>query len=504
MATRDVLYAFYDLAISPASFDFSTFAVCADVYRRQKGFASFHVVVVPVERGEGHWDGKLYDAKHFSWRVNNVIVPLSALVPSRSGITICHSRDMARAMHARAGTDAVFPESYTVDQPVDQHHTGWSILLGHLGEDVQVMSASGQARAYARQWIDSRAAGRPCVALTLREAPFLPGRNSDPVMWGAVARSLCEAGFFPVILRDIDRAFDEPDPSFGTTAVFTEPVFNLDLRMAFYEECHIAMFVANGPAMPCFFDRNTRYVYLVCGDWLGPPTPFGRVGLEAGETPPFANRYQRWVWHAQDLELVMQDFTSLDRQIATDRATDAIDLRPCPEYRRDISILSKRLDNWAERGYGLAREDIRLADAARALAHGRGESDEDRLKSLIALALNANNLDKAIALIRTHGDRYGYTIAAYVRLGVISEAMNRFREAISYYEQALVDDAENPDVLYRLGVVSHQVGDLTRARDCFEPLVARGIKHPELHRELDAVYQALGVADPAPEGAARL
>ena len=232
------LYAFYDLSVSPISFDFSAFLIVAERARRARKLDTLFVIIVPKGIFDDHHDNKQYDRIHASWRIQNILVPLTGLLPSCSGLTIAETREQAGSILSDA-TKQVFPENYAVSAPIQRHHTGWTIVASHLGANIQYFQATQQARAYARQWIDHHAKGKTCVALTLREANFLKSRNSDLGVWSSFSHQLSQQGYYPIIFRDIDRALDAPTDELKEFPEVPEAVFNLGLRIGFYEECDI-------------------------------------------------------------------------------------------------------------------------------------------------------------------------------------------------------------------------------------------------------------------------
>jgi tetratricopeptide (TPR) repeat protein len=71
---------------------------------------------------------------------------------------------------------------------------------------------------------------------------------------------------------------------------------------------------------------------------------------------------------------------------------------------------------------------------------------------------------------------------------MLLEARGEFADAADHYAAALEGGRDAPAVLYRLGTAASAAGDLARARDCFERLLARGVRHPDLFAELGKVY----------------
>ena len=70
------LAAYYDLQVSPNSFDFSAYLIAAETYRRQHVLTDMQIIVVPPAQGPGHHDNTLFDGDHAHWRMHNIIIPL--------------------------------------------------------------------------------------------------------------------------------------------------------------------------------------------------------------------------------------------------------------------------------------------------------------------------------------------------------------------------------------------------------------------------------------------
>jgi len=475
------------------SFDFSAFLIAAERDRRLRGLSLLYIVVVPKEDFDGHHDGKLVDDHHIDWRLHNIILPLTQLLPSCSGFTVCDTRALAISL-LQQNAEEIYPESYSVEGPISRHHTGWTVLPGHLGDDIQYFEAPDQAKKYAQKWIDEHAGGKPCVTLTLREAPFIKSRNSDPAVWGEFARRLTQKGFFPILLRDIDTALEVPPPELEAITPFSDGVFNLPLRIALYELCHINTFVANGPAQVCFYNKNVHFLYNLTGDWLDrKPSTFGRMGINDGEMPPFLHTYQRWIWRHQSADVLMAEFERLDtdlRQGQTD-GTYEENLNPVEDHKVPILEYADRIYAWAQRTFGTSPEEIELAEAALDMVPDASLGSKGEMQRLINLSLGTKQLEKSASLLMAYGDKYGHTEENLMQLGVIFEAMNEFGKAVEFYEQAASVGDVSPQVLYRLGVSHRNLENYEVARDYFQILVDKGATYPDLLFELGQAYEGL-------------
>ena len=507
--TDQTLYAFYDLEVSPNSFDFSAFIICAETHRIENNLENIHIIVVPQMKERGHHDNYLFDDKHGMWRINNVIIPMTQFISSCKGITVSPNRAYATNFRNQI-ISFVFPHEYSVKCPVARHHTGWSIIDAHLAKDVQHFKATAQARAYARQWIKSHSEGKKCVAITLREAPFMENRNSNPDVWGEVAQRLKNNGYFPVLLRDVDRALDTPLPQFDGICHFPEGVFNLGLRLGFYEEADVCAFVANGPGQLCFYSKNVNFIYVVTGDWLDKkPTPFGRMGIKFGETPPIAHKFQRWLWEEQDAELLYSEIIKLEHDVALARGegTYNCSLEPILENRLTLTELTKRFVDYSNKTYGASLEQTKLAEACLSLSAASEIDDIEtaadmerlRLEQAINSAMTDRDFDKAIALLVSAEGPSGLSFKDTVKLGIVYEVIENWPEAIRRYQAALVMKPNAPDVEYRLGSAYQSAGKWESARDMYEPLVSRGSQYPELFDRLGNVYENMDLPHKAAE-----
>src|SRR5262249_24359096 len=114
-APRKTLYYFYDLDVSPVTYDVADSLVLAELERRWRGLDSVYVVVVPGRRAGLRDEGPDYGrvgARPSRWcRLRHLVIPLFALLPTCSGYSICRDRRQATLFRLlMAGK--VYPPSY--------------------------------------------------------------------------------------------------------------------------------------------------------------------------------------------------------------------------------------------------------------------------------------------------------------------------------------------------------------------------------------------------------
>jgi tetratricopeptide (TPR) repeat protein len=501
MTTDKILYAFYDEAVSPTSFDFISFVIQSEAARRKAHLDGVQFFIVPSGEFDGHHDNTQFDEAHARWRLSNVVVPICWLLPSCRGVSVCSTRQYASDSFKELGEN-IFPRGYTVETPIDRHHTGWTIIASTLGEDIYFVKAADQAKDYARQWIEQHAKGKKCIPITLREAPFGTQRNSDPAVWSAVAHQMLKDGYFPVLIRDIDRALEKLPPEYEGIPTFPEAAFNLELRIAFYEESHFCMFVANGPAQICFYDRDVKFLYQVTGDWLDRnPTPFLRMGIDHGESGPFANKFKRWIWQKQDAKRLYQEMLQLDADIDNSIAagTYEADLEPDPANRISILDLADRFYDWCGRTYFTSIQEAELSQACWEIANPEGTNEKERLLRLANFTLATRDVNKAISILVSVCHKFGDDPEIFMRIAILHDSMDEFVTAIEYYQQVLKLKPNSMDIYFRLGVAYKNMGEIELSIEILEKLLGSGLVTQKLFLELGEIYENLGQPEKALE-----
>lgn len=334
----DTLLAFYDLKVSPITFDFLWFLAAADLTRRRVGARSVHVVVVPgtsdgvrIERDD-YEDVISPDARRL--RLFNLTIPATALLPSISGLTLAGTRAEA-ALLRRAATH-VYPVGYETALPSFMHPSECLNAARTDGAEIAVLRAPRAALDALDQWLAPRLGERRLIVITLRHYAYMPARNSSIAEWTSFARSLDPKQFFVVFVPDTNQTLGLPTEFEGIT-VFGEAAWNLVLRMALYERAFINLGINNGPMGLCWLNARTRYITLRMRTESVPQTTLAytsSLGFEPYRSLPFATPFQKLLWDEPDTaEVIRREF---------DLMTVALDggslTPPAPAVRRATSF----------------------------------------------------------------------------------------------------------------------------------------------------------------------
>ena len=323
--SQNILYAFYDRAVSPDGFDIANFLYLADIERERLGCKYLHPVFIPqpqdffLQTGESiAYDNiKLAPAKEekdIRWCERNIQIPCCWLLPSCNQVTVCTSRAEAAQIKQYIAINT-FPQGYEVSSPIAAY--AWRLVVEAVKTTSHLPSfrAAPQALDYVSTWIDANAKDKKIVTITLRESSSQADRNSNIDEWLQFASKLENSIYCPVILRDTNVALSELHEEYSDFLIFKEAPWNLELRMAIYELAYLNMFNNNGPAVLSLFNKKTRFImfntlrkneYFECSEKF-----IIEEGLPVGSQFPGATKYQVTVWNESNATTMFSEFELL-------------------------------------------------------------------------------------------------------------------------------------------------------------------------------------------------
>jgi tetratricopeptide (TPR) repeat protein len=310
---KGALYAFYDLQMSPVTFDFFQFLILADLDRRARGLGKLHVVIIPEATDiRKKFVLDRFDEVDMNWRIRQILVPGCSLMPSCGGlVTVCGSRTEAANFFLMAGLN-VFPEGSSIENSIPRFQLSEITAVHVCGETWSSLKATSQAVDMVRSWIKSRANGRRVISITLREAGYGNEKNSNIAEWARFAHSLDADKYLPVVIRDTYAVNEMVPEELDGLTFFNEIAVNIELRMAFYEECYLNLMTNGGPLALCILNHNVRCLSFkpMVKSWHD-STARGlqaAVGVAVGDQPHFQNSFQRWVWADDNYEVIQKYF----------------------------------------------------------------------------------------------------------------------------------------------------------------------------------------------------
>ena len=311
------LTLFYDLSVSPVTYDICWALAGAERLRLLRDLDSVHVVFVAGPHAGLREERPDYEAvvtpDARRRRLHEILIPLVGLLPSSNGFSYCTSRVHATILRVLAGKN-VYPKRYWPALPV-RH---WPIELleaARRGEKIPLPLHSTPAASQAiSRWRSAYAKGRRIITITLREYDYMPARNSNVEAWLSFGRVLAEEGMLVVVVPDTEQAVSNFSEKDDGLLWMPQVALEVDLRMALYECAWLNMMVNTGPHLLCMFNETCHYLmFKILTEGVPQTTPeyMRELGFEIDKSPPFSTAYQKWVWGDDNEQLIRGEFARM-------------------------------------------------------------------------------------------------------------------------------------------------------------------------------------------------
>ncbi|MGV8108367.1 hypothetical protein [Methanospirillum sp.] len=328
------LYAFYDFAVAPATFDIVTFLVLAEIARKNDCCDRIHLIIVPghdsgfrtgdLERyNERSWNNTKYDYDYLKWRLDNIVIPCCSLLPTCTDISVFSTREEALKFE-RTFAGKKFPNNYSVYYPDSiipndgYHHVKFLFELIRQKNEMPNLKAPKYGIDIVSTWIRQHCGQRKLITITLRESPYTKERNSNLKEWVRFIRSLDEKIYFPVIIRDSEEAMNPLPTELVGLTIFPEAPFNVHLRAAVYQLSYLCLSVSNGPGVIYVYNSKIPYLIFV-------PSKSEQINLilrnefPPGSQPIICSAFQRWVMEDDTFDNISREFNQLCEDIENSR-----------------------------------------------------------------------------------------------------------------------------------------------------------------------------------------
>jgi hypothetical protein len=219
----------------------------------------------------------------------------------------------------------VFPIGYSVESPKENYR------LSHMVEATTspTIRASTMARRIVCGWMKTNAGNRRVVTINLRESSYEQDRNSSLSDWVAFVHNLDQDLYCPVIIRDAEAVYTELPPQFWDFIVFSDVIWNIELRTALYELSYLNLFVNNGPAALSRLNRYSRsltFKMITPTAYATREQYFHASGLRPGNQLSSVSHYHRMVWADDTAETIIKEFSAMCQMI--DKSPAAAGLEP--------------------------------------------------------------------------------------------------------------------------------------------------------------------------------
>jgi hypothetical protein len=288
-----VMYAVYDLATAPPSYEVISFLLLCEFARLSQGLAHTHVLFVPGPDNGFRGNKKEIPREANEWRRDHILGAACGLV----GATYSFLPD-PRAM--------LEYEDCFLWQP------GWRAgyrrtwyghgLLMKAYESIQDFPDFAVA-PFAAQKVREWTKGQPYITVTQRNA-HAALRNSKPEIWDQFAEWVRGLGYQVYMIPDTNDA-GSCDPVGAIASI------DLRFRHALYAGAVTNFGINTGPMVLCFYGKLPFIAcHMTSPDWKATtPEYMAQQGMPVGSQFPGARSDQVLVWEDENLPMLQREFT---------------------------------------------------------------------------------------------------------------------------------------------------------------------------------------------------
>ncbi|MEG3618337.1 hypothetical protein V5T82_07735 [Magnetovibrio sp. PR-2] len=311
----DVLYAFFDLACSVATFDVVFFAVAAEVERKLQKKKHIHFFIVPGASCNPDWVSiqTIHTPADTRWRIDHIITPIFNMIEATIGISSLAFRE--ETLNALSSGTSIFPSHFSPDKHDHQVLVPEIKPYVEQGHSLICLKPQEEAKRLVDSFLSDKLGDRELVVVTLREYAQQGQRNSKYDVWADFIKALDQRAYMPVLVRDTYKSTTPLPPEFEDVVDFPMASIDLNVRVALYEKAFTNIGTATGPAVLPNFVADTSYVTFV-PDFKDAPTS-NYESCRRAEMIPYeevffrGNENQLVVWDAPTTELIMKSFKKI-------------------------------------------------------------------------------------------------------------------------------------------------------------------------------------------------
>ena len=297
-----ILKCFYDLRVSPCSYDIISFLAQAETCRIRRGHNSIHFFVI---RGSRKNDlGRRLENENF---LQNVIFPSLSILPSISEFYYVEPNQIT--IEPEEYFD-IFPRGYKLECPIDGY-TGEGLVASYFRNDVcGKLSSPSWAIQYAKQFVNSLP-NKNIITISAREVrrdDVNGTRYFNRPFWINNINSIREIGVEPILIRDTCNAFNR-EPLINSVLECPEAALNVPFRLALYEIARHNFAKNNGPSMLFYFSNSVSTTFLSFDNRVPSLSEIflkKKYGMTKNSPIPFSRKCSNFVWNNENMTKIIE------------------------------------------------------------------------------------------------------------------------------------------------------------------------------------------------------
>ena len=301
------LNCFYDMAVSPCSFDFFTFLYSAEICRIRRKLDNIQLIFVQGPRNKFRDDNIRSDQQNETY-FNNVIVPGISLLPSCSSFMWL---DRNQTSFDSLSEKYIFPRGYRLNQPVSEYLSSGLVACMVRQDKHSFLEAPTYAKLLADKLIKNRCPDGKFITVTSREIERDNTNNSRTLnyhVWRKAIRKLASMGIKTFIIRDTAAASNPP--LFEGVEELPEASIHLPFRLAVYERALVNFSKNNGPgglqlyskARAVYFNAFDDDVVALSRNWF-----LSNFGMNEGDQFPLSTLSKSCIWNDESENRIIDE-----------------------------------------------------------------------------------------------------------------------------------------------------------------------------------------------------
>lgn len=316
LTQQEILYAFYDLNAANPAFDIIAFLCMAEVKRIEKGLKAIHFIIANPDNNDFNVAMRgIINKKQHDWRVRHILLPSCYLIDSCSGVSITSNRQEVMSYVEQASH--IFPGDYNPEAPREHHEFNRLFELAKDDIEFRHLSARKEAKEQIKSMLQElNPTNKKVVSITLRTTTNKPARNSNLESWIRFVNHLDTTEYFPLLIPDTENVLTIDRSQFDSCLIVDAACYDVELRMACYEQSYVNMGVNNGPMFLCALSQNCSYIILkqIVNDYYhSSKQSFLKRGFVIGSDFPGATFDQKLVWEDDTFEVIKKSFDDFVR-----------------------------------------------------------------------------------------------------------------------------------------------------------------------------------------------
>ena len=351
------LYCFYDLSVSPPTYDFFAFLQLSELHRRRYELDDICFVFVPGPIG-GFRDDMQYPrsiSERHAW-MRNIVIPACYLLESCKQVVCLKSRDDTIYFLKRS-KDNIFPRSYSLDSPVgDYSHRG--IVAAYVrGEKIAEIKETPEYTQMVESYLADRVIPQKLITVTIRDVEDSPARNTNYLEWRTFLQRLDPQKYKIIIVPDTSKVWQGSNVLSGFEHCELASI-NLLFRTALYRRAYLNMAVSTGPVDLAYFSKSPFLSFKpITDDAISTTSEFWLqwLGLEVGDQYPSARQNQIIVWQDDTAECLEEEFYRFVSKLEQDESLAEREhgfrsyRQRCMYYEIALSYVKEKLHslNWS-------------------------------------------------------------------------------------------------------------------------------------------------------------